>query len=493
MSSVSRLFIIVSAFMPAGTYALAGTASKEEALQARQWIDTHLLASTAEPAFSFTYGGHPFAKVGPAWPDVRESRKLDDGRVQHTLAWTDPVTRLEARCVATEFPDTPAVEWVLYLHNTGTARTPIIENIRPLDVDMFGSGTFCTLHYNMGDSNSADSFAPREQPLNPDDKKPFVLAPKGGRSSDPYMPFLNLAGSDGGVAIAIGWSGQWEAGFERSAGGALRVRVGQQLTHLSLLPGETIRTPRMLLAFWKGSQPLRGSNLIRQIMISHYIPRRDGQVVFAPICASVNWTAPDGTYEQPHIEVLPALGQRGVEVFWSDMDPQQWYPGGFPKGTGTWEVDLAKYPHGLKPIGDAVKANGMQFLLWFEPERVYEGTKIDREHPEYVIKYRTNATRLFRLHDPAARKWLTDCIDKHVTDAGLSWIRWDFNMEPLVYWRSNDAPDRQGIHRNPARRRPLRHVGRSSRPTPRAGHRQLRQRRATDRPGDLHARHPSVA
>ena len=64
------------------------------------------------------------------------------------------------------------------------------------------------------------------------------------------------------------------------------------------------------------------------------------------------------------------------------MDPQQWYPGGFPHGTGTWEPDLEKYPRGLRPIGEAAHAAGLEYLLWFEPERVAPGTRIEEVHPE---------------------------------------------------------------------------------------------------------------
>lgn len=127
------------------------------------------------------------------------------------------------------------------------------------------------------------------------------------------------------------------------------------------------------------------------------------------------------------------------------MDPQQWYPKGFPEGTGTWDVDLAKYPRGLKPIGDAVRAAGMEYLLWFEPERVHPGTRIDREHPEWVMPAKGEWSQLFRLHDEKARRWLTDTIDAHVSAARLGWVRWDFNIEPLGFWRRNDTPDRQGL------------------------------------------------
>ena len=215
--------------------------------------------------------------------------------------------------------------------------------------------------------------------------------------------------------------------------------------HCTLHPGESIRTPRILLVFWQGSDPIRGNNLFRQVLMVHYLPRRNGELVLSPICASVNWTAPDGSYEEPHVSVMQPLAKRGIEVFWSDMDPQQWYPKGFPEGTGTWEPDPAKYPHGLKPVGDAARAAGLDYLLWFEPERVHPGSRIDREHPEWVMPPQKEWSKLFRLHDEAARRWLTDYIDVQVSAARLGWLRWDFNIEPLGFWRRNDAPDRQGI------------------------------------------------
>ena len=55
----------------------------------------------------------------------------DDQRTEHTLTWTDPKTGLEVRCVGIEYRDFPAVEWVLYVKNTGNKDTPILENSMP--------------------------------------------------------------------------------------------------------------------------------------------------------------------------------------------------------------------------------------------------------------------------------------------------------------------------------------------------------------------------
>ena len=53
--------------------------------------------------------------------------------------------------------------------------------------------------------------------------------------------------------------------------------------------------------------------------------------------------------------------------------------------------------------------------------------------------------RLLNLGDPAARQWLTDHVDRLLTEQGIDLYRQDFNMDPLAYWRANDDPDRQGI------------------------------------------------
>jgi alpha-galactosidase len=410
----------------------------------RQWVAKHFDAKVGALPFSFTYGGRAAAELLPAWKLERTSAKPQPGRRLRTVTCSDPKTGLRVRCDLTEYDDSPALEWVLHFENRGTQDTPILASILPLDAEFeTAAPENVVVHHSLGEKNSAQSFAPVEDLLASGSKE-LVFAPIGGRSSDGCMPFFNLAWH-GGVALAIGWSGQWEARFRRSPQGTLTAQAGQQLVHCKLHPGETIRTPRILLVFWGGANPLRGNNLLRQVLIAHYLPRRDGKLVLSPICASVNWAAPDGSYEEPHVSVMQPLARRGIEVFWSDMDPQQWYPKGFPEGTGTWEPDPAKYPRGLKPVGDAARAAGLDYLLWFEPERVHPGTRIDREHPEWVMPPEKEWSKLFRLHDEPARRWLTDYIDAQVSAGQLGWVRWDFNIEPLGFWRRNDEPDRQGL------------------------------------------------
>ena len=133
-----------------------------------------------------------------------------------------------------------------------------------------------------------------------------------------------------------------------------------------------------------------------------------------------------------------------LDYWWMDAG---WYPcdGQWPK-VGTWEVDRKRFPGGFKPISDHAHAKGVKIVVWFEPERVHPGTWLYETHPEWLLG--ASGNKLLNLGNPEARQWLTDHIDKLLTDNGIDLYRQDFNIDPLGFWRGNDAPDRQGITEN---------------------------------------------
>ena len=57
----------------------------------------------------------------------------------------------------------------------------------------------------------------------------------------------------------------------------MRIRAGQELTHFKLLPGEEVRTPLMVLQFWKGDR-IRAQNVWRRWMLAHNLPRPGGKL-----------------------------------------------------------------------------------------------------------------------------------------------------------------------------------------------------------------------
>ncbi|MDQ1285700.1 MAG: Alpha-galactosidase, partial [Thermodesulfobacteriota bacterium] len=93
----------------------------------------------------------------------------------------------------------------------------------------------------------------------------------------------------------------------------------------------------------------------------------------------------------------------------------------------------------------AVKKVGMGFVIWFEPERVYQGTWLDREHPDWILRLPGSPTGLLNLGNPETLHWLIEYISGMIQEEGITVYRQDFNMDPLPYWRAVDSPDRQGI------------------------------------------------
>jgi alpha-galactosidase len=424
--------------------------ARDERSAAREWASAALLGQgSTEPGtdletklpFSFVYNGKPSADLLGSWKRTAKKERARSGKQRHIVTYADPATGLEVICEATVFMDFPAVEWILRFRNSGTGDTPLIENILPLDLGIAApSKDPVVFHHEHGSTAEPTDFLPIREPVAPGSE--IRLAPSGGRSSNGVMPFFNLElGSGGGIAGAVGWSGQWQMRLSRTAD-RLSLQAGQQTIHLKLHPGESIRTPRILLVMWQGGDALRGNNLLRRLVLAHYTPRYKGKVVVPPITLNAWFTFNGGNdvTEENQLEVIRRITSLGLEGFWLDAG---WFEGGWPRGAGSWVPKKEAFPRGLKPLADAAHQRGMKFVVWFEPERVDGSSRIWREHPEFVLK--ATEEGLFNLGDPAARRWLTDLLSKCIADWGIDIYRNDFNMDPLPFWQAADAPDRQGI------------------------------------------------
>jgi len=144
-------------------------------------------------------------------------------------------------------------------------------------------------------------------------------------------------------------------------------------------------------------------------------------------------------------EFAALLAPLGIEVYWMDAlwygDRQEWW-----EAVGTWQVNRQRFPNGLKPISDAAHAAGMQFILWFEPERVRPDTELDREHPDFLLRSSHNpGNHLLDLGNAVARRWITERVSQILTENGVDLYRQDFNFDPLLYWQAADSPDRIGM------------------------------------------------
>jgi len=428
----------------------ANIVTEAERIARSEWVARHS-APDGEAPFSFDYGGKPWADIRQSWHVQRHTRAADDRRLEHTLSYRDPATALELRCVAVEYLDFPTVEWTLYFKNAGVNETPILANIQALDMHVQRSveGEFL-LHHHVGSPCKPYDYMPIETVLQP--KADVTITTSGGRSSNSDFPYLNLEWPSEGVIIVIGWPGQWAARLTRDEGPGLRVQAGMELTHFRLLPGEEVRSPLIVLQFWKGER-LRSQNIFRRWMLAHNLPRSGGQPPtrsggqlpppHLAACSSHQYGEMVNADEASQILFIDRYLEEGLKLDYWWMDAG-WYPGNGWPNTGTWEVDKKRFPRGLRAITDHAHERSLKAIVWFEPERVTPGTWLYEQHPEWLLGA-DGETKLLNLGKPEARHWLTEHIDRFLVEQGVDLYRQDFNMDPLPYWRANDAWDRQGI------------------------------------------------
>ena len=102
--------------------------------QASQWISARFAAnSVMRLPYSFRYAGRSSSELIGSWRVEERVKELDPRRTQRILTRTDPRTGLEVRLQITRYRDYPAVEWVLYFKNTGSADTPILDQVHAVD------------------------------------------------------------------------------------------------------------------------------------------------------------------------------------------------------------------------------------------------------------------------------------------------------------------------------------------------------------------------
>lgn len=121
-------------------------------------------------------------------------------------------------------------------------------------------------------------------------------------------------------------------------------------------------------------------------------------------------------------------------------------------GLGDWTVNPRKFPQGLGPLIRKVKALGMDFGLWVEPEMVNPDSALYRAHPDWVMNFpdrpRTEGRHQLVLNLARAdvRDHILGVVDRLVSENDVAFLKWDYNRnwtEPG--WPEAPLPDQQRL------------------------------------------------
>ena len=415
------------------------------------------LAPSSGPGlpFSFGYGKGTVDELLSKLTPTERKEALDRNRTRITRLWKDPASGLEVTWEVTRFADFPAIDWVLRFANTGKVPTQVLGDIQALDLVLrcpLEKDAPYRLHRTNGAPANPTDFEPSQVIL--DRGRQQVLGGGGGRSSNRDFPFFKVETGDGSLIVAVGWSGQWRASLDCPDGETLRIRAGMERTAFHLEPGETVRSPRILLLHWTGDT-LESNARFRRLIHEHYAARRrtaSGSmetplpILFSNTCFTRGGGWLNECNASNQISLINAYAPLGLQAVITDAG---WFEGGWPSGAGNWTPRKDAYPQGMAPVAAAALERGMVYGLWFEPERVVAGTWIDRNRPAWVLSAgkENPGTCLLDMGNPEAREYFFGVVRSFMALPGFRVYRQDFNMDPLPYWRASDAdaPGREGI------------------------------------------------
>ncbi|MBO4326781.1 MAG: alpha-galactosidase [Clostridia bacterium] len=400
------------------------------------------------------YSGIP-AEFGPG----AVTRRIDSSVVFSVVTGRTP-EGLELRAECREYLDYPVTEWVMYMTNAGSVNSAVISDwcatasLPVCALKRDGGARPPVLLHGNGDNISESGYSWFADEIG---SRPLSVSPCGdGTSCNGAFPYMRFLLGDYSVNAAVGWTGTWQLSASLSSAGGtdvVNVEVRQQRFNTYLEPGETVRTPLLILQTASGSED-RARNLWRSWYIDHILPRENGKPL-SPKLVLHTWMIdglPEfcGTTEENQLKGIQTYIDHGLkpDIWWIDAG---WYPcnNDWPTGTGNWYPNPEHFPDGFHKIGEMCDDNDIDFLVWFEPERIFRNTEVWNEHPDFLIfGSEEDNNALFFLGDPAAREWLTDRIDSIIKEGHIRIYRQDFNFPPSGYWAKGEAENRAGIHEN---------------------------------------------
>lgn len=281
-----------------------------------------------------------------------------------------------------------------------------------------------------------------------------------GSSSANHNPFFALLSEhvteDLGdcIGIALIYSGNFNARIEINQYKQTRAQIGinENGFHWNLESGECFETPQAVVSFSQNGLNGLSQNMHR--FIDYHIlptPKRD-----EPYVLINNWEATYFDFDEKKIvEIATEASQLGMDLFVLD---DGWFVGrdSDRSALGDWFVNKDKLPEGLAGLSRKIKALGIDFGLWIEPEMTNIESILYKEHPDWVIHHPAYPMSVGRHQYVLdySRVEVVDTIYERISaclvEGKVDYVKWDMNRLISEPYSSHLSPDQQGelFHRH---------------------------------------------
>lgn len=453
------------------TYAVTAEDAKvtdAEMKKAKQWLTDYLLDSqkSGKIGFDFTVGDQQFSEMVDSWTLAVETTADTDVKTDYVLHYTKDGQPLKVTVCATLYKQYPIVEYTPWIENVGVENSRTIREFYGL-AQTFAQGKNTDALQVMrwsGSLSSIDSFAPELRTVSVG--KVMEMSGTAGKPSHSSMPMFNVSWADqkakygvDGIFFSCGWPGQWISEIANHGDG-FSVKFRQQDLNSYLMPGEKVRAPLTTLLFWEQDM-MRAQNIWRRWVYGVAMPQPNGKPIQTIVAGNTaTWTALTATATtENQLNAIAHWKELGLEIDAWQMDAG-WYPiassanGGW-WGTGSWYPDPSRFDGGtLKPIADALDEQGVDLILWYEPERMVRSSDWAKQFKgtDWVLELPGSECYLLNLSSDEVTDYLIATILRSMEENGVDVYRQDFNLNGadgvLNYWREADEEGRRGMTEN---------------------------------------------
>lgn len=243
------------------------------------------------------------------------------------------------------------------------------------------------------------------------------------------------------VAATFGWSGDFDLRLARMREGHLLLQANVPLD----APAKTVETPPLYLS-WSDEGANGAAARLHDFLHTRLLPK-PALTKQRPVHFNT-WEAVYFAHDPSALQdVATRAAKLGVERFVLD---DGWFKNrdGDTKALGDWTPDPRKYPHGLTPLIDHVRAQGMEFGLWVEPEMINPDSDLARAHPEWIMREKDRPPLLQRhqlvldLTQTAVADHLFATLSGLLSANAIGYLKWDMNRD-----LTEAAPDGRFVNR----------------------------------------------
>ena len=235
-------------------------------------------------------------------------------------------------------------------------------------------------------------------------------------------------------ALQLAWSGDSRIAIERNDEGFWVLSAGAALApgEVELAEGDSYTSPQAILAV--SAQGRNGASAQHHAAVRAMLTWPGDAMRPRPVHLN-SWEACYFDHDEARIgDLAEAAAAIGIERFVLD---DGWFKGRSDDtaGLGDWTCDPVKYPCGLKPLADKVRALGMEFGLWVEPEMVNPDSDLYRAHPDWVLaehgRDRPTARNqlVLDLRRAEVREYLFGALDALLREVPIGYLKWDHNRD----------------------------------------------------------------